>query len=1166
VTSALGWILGSTSPVSGAIDVVSVRQQDGTFTCSPFHVKLPVRAATKSHMTVTLSVNGEPVKVPMRLGSAGEAFFIVRNDEEETEQIHTQENISSRKHELVESTVQNEIDSVGLEETNNSVQCSSSSVSFRRSLSTSHLTDSNAEAARALSMRSDDRSMCEPLSQSSSNHPHPVSSCLENTAIAKHHDFTRSRFHSYAEGSALSEINDTMTDVFHDRDSGSEYPPLTKSNLAIAQHDGGTKTQAIGNKLRPDESMEASWKWAWGDLPIKFSDPSIADLHSLTTNVALLKKKRYNQGDNTKKMNETDNDNNVESTTTPGVTESVTHEISDKLQVSQNKAHVGTPLVNSTTSSRPPAVHRSDEAGIGREQATLLGNIAKEDQARHETDNIAGLCEPPPPLHRNTSTATAFEVAAALTSGGSDRILSMCAHILSGEVDAPEGLPRSPAELKELILRYAISEEQFSKTPVDVVTNPNLVVVANDLLIPWRLVHAHLSKLIVQEGDDDNCSGMSCVGSDTRCSEGTGCSDVIHSDKAVVAWAGTNVNAWGLHVDGMTSDIASLSGSKMVPQSIASSENGNNFDEDSEYGLMENLSDRSSFVDNQSSMSKVTDYSPIDVSGELLNGAYGCYFQSHLDEGVDSSEVKLWSKESVNWNSSTDLTKMRFHMFKSFNLGHDDLVPDLLRPYVDASKDKDSSWMSNASELLDRSEASVVETLDSQDLADSSRFDIHPTHAKGVSTDPMRDGTQSSPSVQISRSYESGLNSLLSSSKSLTVPANISGTDMRTSGLTDVATESKELSKISRVSSIDANTKNDVKEKAAVVTEGHRDSCVDILSLENISPDDIRPGPARGDITNNDESETESFYSLNFDDEVDSSVYIENQNTSDGANSVEAITGPDRSRKYLYRKSLVPSQEQLKAMNLVNGQNEITFVVNGEDPVQAHVYVWPPDAKVIVADIEGAVFVPSGGKSFGKLAMSLWGGTSNAKKETHEGLSQLFNDIASNGYHFLYIATTPNASSKDDLLKSQQTSGPALPLGPVFLPPDALIQTFGKERTDLYKAAALRGVRTLFNKDQHNPYHAAFGAHKKDARAFDRCGLPSGRTFLVNERGEITTVTSATKRSFPFMNDLLHEVFPAISDVFSRDHNSAIGKSSSAAEDAYGDFNFWRVPPKLLDL
>ena len=46
-------------------------------------------------------------------------------------------------------------------------------------------------------------------------------------------------------------------------------------------------------------------------------------------------------------------------------------------------------------------------------------------------------------------------------------------------------------------------------------------------------------------------------------------------------------------------------------------------------------------------------------------------------------------------------------------------------------------------------------------------------------------------------------------------------------------------------------------------------------------------------------------------------------------------------------------------------------------------------------------------------------------------------------------------------------------------------RNIGSERTDLFKAAALRGVRSLFP-PQHNPYHAAFGANARDVRTFDR--------------------------------------------------------------------------------
>lgn len=63
--------------LSGSIDVVVVRQPDGSFRSSPFHVRFgKLGILRSSEMTVDIEVNGEPVDLPMRLGENGEAFFI----------------------------------------------------------------------------------------------------------------------------------------------------------------------------------------------------------------------------------------------------------------------------------------------------------------------------------------------------------------------------------------------------------------------------------------------------------------------------------------------------------------------------------------------------------------------------------------------------------------------------------------------------------------------------------------------------------------------------------------------------------------------------------------------------------------------------------------------------------------------------------------------------------------------------------------------------------------------------------------------------------------------------------------------------------------------------------------------------------------------------------
>ncbi|XP_056148515.1 phosphatidate phosphatase LPIN2 [Lampris incognitus] len=68
--------------LSGCIDVVVVRQRDGTYQCSPFHVRFGKLGVLRSkEKVIDIEVNGEPVNLHMKLGDNGEAFFV-----QETEQ------------------------------------------------------------------------------------------------------------------------------------------------------------------------------------------------------------------------------------------------------------------------------------------------------------------------------------------------------------------------------------------------------------------------------------------------------------------------------------------------------------------------------------------------------------------------------------------------------------------------------------------------------------------------------------------------------------------------------------------------------------------------------------------------------------------------------------------------------------------------------------------------------------------------------------------------------------------------------------------------------------------------------------------------------------------------------------------------------------------------
>uniref|UniRef100_A0A4X2L9U4 phosphatidate phosphatase n=1 Tax=Vombatus ursinus TaxID=29139 RepID=A0A4X2L9U4_VOMUR len=63
--------------LSGGIDVLVVKQPDGSFLCSPFHVRFGKLGVLRSReKVVDIEINGEPVDLHMKLGDNGEAFFV----------------------------------------------------------------------------------------------------------------------------------------------------------------------------------------------------------------------------------------------------------------------------------------------------------------------------------------------------------------------------------------------------------------------------------------------------------------------------------------------------------------------------------------------------------------------------------------------------------------------------------------------------------------------------------------------------------------------------------------------------------------------------------------------------------------------------------------------------------------------------------------------------------------------------------------------------------------------------------------------------------------------------------------------------------------------------------------------------------------------------------
>lgn len=71
------WNSINPSTLSGAIDVIVVEHEDGTLSCSPFHVRFGKFSLLRpSDKKVEFSVNGRRQDYAMKLGDGGEAFFV----------------------------------------------------------------------------------------------------------------------------------------------------------------------------------------------------------------------------------------------------------------------------------------------------------------------------------------------------------------------------------------------------------------------------------------------------------------------------------------------------------------------------------------------------------------------------------------------------------------------------------------------------------------------------------------------------------------------------------------------------------------------------------------------------------------------------------------------------------------------------------------------------------------------------------------------------------------------------------------------------------------------------------------------------------------------------------------------------------------------------------
>ncbi|KAL0540020.1 hypothetical protein IC582_024246 [Cucumis melo] len=87
-------------------------------------------------------------------------------------------------------------------------------------------------------------------------------------------------------------------------------------------------------------------------------------------------------------------------------------------------------------------------------------------------------------------------------------------------------------------------------------------------------------------------------------------------------------------------------------------------------------------------------------------------------------------------------------------------------------------------------------------------------------------------------------------------------------------------------------------------------------------------------------------------------------------------------------------------------------------------------------------------------------------------------------------------------------------------------------------------IRRLFPSD-HNPFYTGFGNQDTDELSYLKMGIPKGKIFIINPKGEVMNTHSNNPKSYKSLLTLVNDFFPPASSVEQEDFN---------------EWNYWKMP------
>eukprot|EP00850_Spirogloea_muscicola_P000040 SM000001S04442 [mRNA] locus=s1:230478:237387:+ [translate_table: standard] len=249
-------------------------------------------------------------------------------------------------------------------------------------------------------------------------------------------------------------------------------------------------------------------------------------------------------------------------------------------------------------------------------------------------------------------------------------------------------------------------------------------------------------------------------------------------------------------------------------------------------------------------------------------------------------------------------------------------------------------------------------------------------------------------------------------------------------------------------------------------------------------------------------------------------------------------------------RSYLPTSEQLKSLNLKEGKSCIHFNfvtrVLGRQQVEASLYLWKWKTRIVISDVDGTItrsdllgqVMPLVGRDWSQL-----------------GVARLFSAIKENGYEFMFLSARAisQAYLTRTFLFNLKQDGMGLPEGPVVISPDGLFPSLYREvirrAPHEFKINCLQAIRALFPKDV-NPFYAGFGNRDTDEISYEAVGIPKGKIYTINPKGEIVVNKRVDVRSYTTLHELVDDMFPPVNSAEAEDYNS---------------WNYWKIPLPEID-